>query len=351
MKEYRKRGKFLFLAAAAGIIFTAANVSSETSWAAVDEAAGYDFGQGAKTQTGKEADGFPDQSTGRRKTLSPGAVILKQNLKEEDLSSLKQPEASYTDERGIQYYLADWEVRELPRAFQSRILEKREVYRQVEGAEALPPYIDSRQEENGEQISGRLPMHESRIMSEEWRADFQAPVTFYSYGADEYELGGIRISGEDILAAARENQELLLGEMGLSPEAYHITSMDWEGESFTDESGQVCRMALARGERLLRDYEAVYRGQVQVVEPVSYEVSAVYEPAVLEHSSGQGEGQEEGTVPETERAKEPDLFLRWIRTGVTVTAALGIFGVFLGIFLYFTGRKRRKKQEEEWEYK
>ena len=48
-----------------------------------------------------------------------------------------------------------------------------------------------------------------------------------------------------------------------------------------DETGQVCRRASARGERLLRDYEAVYRGQVQVVEPVSYEVSAVYEPAEL----------------------------------------------------------------------
>ena len=137
-------------------------------------------------------------------------------------------------------------------------------------------------------------MQESRVLGEEWREDFQAPVTFYSYGADEYELGGIKISGEDILDSALAEQELLLGEMGLSSEAYHITSMDWDGESFMDETGQVCRRASARGERLLRDYEAVYRGQVQVVEPVSYEVSAVYEPAELGNISNSEKGAGRG---------------------------------------------------------
>ena len=306
MKEYKKRGQLLFLTAVAGIIFTAASVLLETSWAAADEAAEYEGGRRENMQPGQGEDGCTDQSTGRRRMLHPGTIILKQNLKEEDLPSLKQPEASYTDEMGITYRLADWEVRELTGASKNQMLEKRKVYREVEGAETLPLYIDSRQEENGEQVSGRLYMQESRILDEEWRADFQAPVTFYSYGADEYELGEIRISGEDILAAAQENQEFLLGEMGLSPEAYHITSMDWEGESFMDETGRVCRMASARGERLLRDYETVYRGQVQVIEPVSYEVSAVYEPAVSEPVSG----QEKVPVPEIETVKEPDPFLR-----------------------------------------
>ena len=59
---------------------------------------------------------------------------------------------------------------------------------------------------------------------------FSGACDIYSYGADEYELGGIKISGEDILDSALAEQELLLGEMGLSSEAYHITSMDWDGE-------------------------------------------------------------------------------------------------------------------------
>ena len=51
-----------------------------------------------------------------------------------------------------------------------------------------------------------------------------------------------------------------------------------------------------------------------------------------------------------EAAEEPDPFLRWIRTGVTVTAALGVSGILLGIVLYFTGKNRRKSQEEELKY-
>ncbi len=346
MKKYRKKGRLLRLAAAVGMILISTGASSEPVWAAAEQAKGYDPGQSAE----QAADDCSDRGTVSPNTFPPGSIILKQNLKEEELQALKQPEASYVNEMGVQYCLTDWEVREVPGADWSRMLEKTEVYREVEGAEKLPPYVDSSQEKDGARISGRLYMQESRILGEEWREDFQVPVTFYSYGADEYELGGIRISGEDILASALAKQELLLGEMGLSPQAYHITAMDWEGESFMDETGQICRRATARGQRLLRDYEAVYKGQVHVTEPVSYEVSAVYEPEALENAAGQRKLQEEEALPAITAVKEANPFSRWIKTGVAVTASLGILGVFLGIILYFTGKNGQKKQEKEWEY-
>lgn len=126
MNEYKNRRQLLCLAVTVGMMFTAVNVSSKTVWAAAEQVIEYDPNQEEKTH--------------------PGSIILKQNLKEEGLPSLKQPEASYTDENGIHYRLADWEVRELPEASRSRMLEKTEVYREVEGAETLPPYVDSRQE-------------------------------------------------------------------------------------------------------------------------------------------------------------------------------------------------------------
>ena len=107
-------------------------------------------------------------------------------------------------------------------------------------------------------------------------------------------------------------QELLLGEMGLSSEAYHITSMDWDGESFMDETGQVCRRASARERGCCVITRLYTGGQVQVVEPVSYEVSAVYEPAELGNISNSEKEQEEALVLEPEAAEEPDPFLRWI---------------------------------------
>ena len=65
------------------MMFTAVNVSSKTVWAAAEQVIEYDPNQEEKTH--------------------PGSIILKQNLKEEDLPSLKQPEASYTDENGIMW--------------------------------------------------------------------------------------------------------------------------------------------------------------------------------------------------------------------------------------------------------
>ena len=48
------------------------------------------------------------------------------------------------------------------------------------------------------------------------------------------------------------------------------------------------------------------------MEPVSYEVSAVYEPAELGNISNSEKEQEEALVLEPEAAEEPDPFLRWI---------------------------------------
>lgn len=101
MKEYKNRRQLLCLVVTVGMMFTAVNVSSKTVWAAEERGIEYDPNQGEKAQPGLEADGCSDRSTGRRKTLHPGSIILKQNLKEEDLPSLKQPEASYTDEMGF----------------------------------------------------------------------------------------------------------------------------------------------------------------------------------------------------------------------------------------------------------
>ena len=46
--------------------------------------------------------------------------------------------------------------------------------------------------------------------------------------------------------------------------------MVWNGETFTDEEGQVCRNALALGERLLKDVEVTYKGEGTLKEPDYY---------------------------------------------------------------------------------
>ncbi|MFQ9705192.1 MAG: hypothetical protein ACLR0U_31865 [Enterocloster clostridioformis] len=53
----------------------------------------------------------------------------------------------------------------------------------------------------------------------------------------------------------------LLEFMGLSPMEYRILYADWSGEPYEDEEGRMCRQAMVRGQKLLRDYEAAYEGK------------------------------------------------------------------------------------------
>ena len=43
--------------------------------------------------------------------------------------------------------------------------------------------------------------------------------------------------------------------MGLSEEEYEVEEIVWAGTPYENEDGIVCRDAVARGNRLLRDYQ------------------------------------------------------------------------------------------------
>ena len=154
-------------------------------------------------------------------------------------TGLEVPSGSYWDRNGREYVLDHYEVKEVPGHMVSRVLEKQVVYSDVEGAEGLPESITVTEEVSGIPAEGELYIRDSRIVREEWRDGFQAPVLFHSYGADEYQTGSLVISGEDVLASAVESQKGLLEVMGLSLHQNRIHSMVCEGEAFEDEEGQL----------------------------------------------------------------------------------------------------------------
>ena len=63
---------------------------------------------------------------------------------------------------------------------------------------------------------------------------------------------------------------------GLSDQAYHHFYNLGENH-LQDEDGQLCWNAIALGERLLKDVEVVYKGEVILKEPDHYELHAVYQ--------------------------------------------------------------------------
>lgn len=295
-------------------------------------------------------------------------ITFSKKLTREEAADFEEPDAFYEDEDGIKYQLTEWELEEKAGEETRVPMEKQVRYLGLEDGEAIPETINAKtpfpqpnlpeatitesqlrenQEETPAQLSGSLHKTEIQTINEQWKDDLYLPVTFYSYGADEFQLENIIISAEadHLLEETTKKGSLILDSLGLSDQAYHITSMIWSGEPFTDEDGQLCRNAIALGERLLKDVEVVYKGEVILKEPDHYELHAVYQAQeVNEESAEELTTQAEPELPISASKKGPFWYL--IRTGFVITVAIGIIGILIGIILLFI-MKRHKKEEKD----
>lgn len=295
-------------------------------------------------------------------------ITFSKKLTREEAADFEEPDAFYEDEDGIKYQLTEWELEEKAGEETRVPMEKQVRYLGLEDGEVIPETINAKtpfpqpnlpeatitesqlrenQEETPVQLSGSLHKTEIQTINEQWKDDLYLPVTFYSYGADEFQLENIIISAEadHLLEETAKKGSLILDSLGLSDQAYHITSMVWSGEPFTDEDGQLCRNAIALGERLLKDVEVVYKGEVILKEPDHYELHAVYQAQeVNEESAEELTTQAEPELPISASKKGPFWYL--IRTGFVITVAIGIIGILIGIILLFI-MKRRKKEEKD----
>ena len=269
-------------------------------------------------------------------------VVMTRQLSREEADHFSEPPSTWKDEKGGEYRLEDWEIAEIPGKQVKRQAERRVRYEGVEGAETLPASILVREEQSGQQAQGELDLKERIVLSEWWDNSFHVPVTFYAYGAREYQLGSLRIKDEEAGRADIWGQELLM-QLGLPAESYRLSSLEWAGEAYMDESGQVCRQAEARGEKLLRNYEAVYEGEISWQEPSVYELTAEYVPAAKEGAAGE-------TAPSLEQQKteeQEDPLWYWVRGGFVLAVAAGLFGIVLGLALLLFLRLRQRKREKE----
>lgn len=304
-----------------------------------------------------------------------GDLQILQELKEEELEDIQPPEKVYTDEEGRRYQLDTWDIRQIPGEYKSQEMEQILLYEQVEGAQELPGYAAAEGAENlpeyaaiegaenlpeyaasegaekstgsaeASEARGRLPLERVRVVGEVWQEGFEMPVTFHSYGADGYQLGEIIIEGEDILGQAAAAGEILLESQGLSAEDYKIRELVWDGEAFLDEGGQLCRRAVALGEKCLRDYEALYRGEIRWKEPDTYELRARYSPEALPELSGeQSEIPSEILPGEPEPvSEEPGTWWQRIRRGAALVIGLGFPALVAAYFIIGLVLMKKKK--------
>ena len=259
----------------------------------------------------------------------------------------QEPPDRYWDGDGKEYRLDYWEILTIPGQDASRHLERKMVYTGVEGAEGIPGSISLKEDVSGSQAEGTLFLRESRIVREEWKDGFTAPVTFHAYGADEYHGGSLVIPGDAVLETCVSMGGKLLEFMGLSPMEYRILYADWSGEPYEDEEGRMCRQAMVRGQKLLRDYEAAYEGEFSWTQPETYALEMVYRqvspvaPASLEAA------QEAGHVPAPEvqdEGREGNLWY-WVRSGFVITVGAGLIGISVGLLALLAAWYRQNRRE------
>ncbi|MBS6952505.1 MAG: hypothetical protein KH230_04660 [Enterocloster asparagiformis] len=316
-------------------------------------AAGTSFAQSSGSKTENSGETRPENQSGDQKESL--AEIQNQNTQKiirqttimtaQEREVFVKPPEYYTDEAGGRYRLADWNVECIPGGTTSREAKKEMVYRSVEGVQVIPWQITVQEEQDGEVTRGRLEMTEKTVLEETWSDDFSIPVTFHAYGAEQYELGEITIEAGEQFPPAGEYRQELLRILGLKDSDYLVEDMHWNGEPYTDESGEVCRNALAVGKKRVADYRVVYAGRISQPVPDSYRLNTLYRldsPAVDPTVPVVGETAAELEIPPEKNTGEKIWY--WIRSGVVVTIAAGLFAILLGTIILLAAWRREERE-------
>ena len=231
---------------------------------------------------------------------------------------------------------------------------RREVtYEAVEGEAALPDEITVSVLAGNDEELVRCRAVEQVEEDAYWRDDFSFPITFYEYGAGEYQLGEIIVGGAELAdftqltKLAQQYGTELLRSMGLSEEEYEVEEIVWAGTPYENEDSIVCRDAVARGNRLLRDYQVVYEG---VVEPERWkELKRSGAPGELDEAQMQEEPAWEeaeetaGAKAETEAArpeeaeKKPEVKKSGLQEFLEKVTRILLIAVGIGAIFFFGG--------------
>ena len=227
-------------------------------------------------------------------------------------------------------------------AFTVRHVKKDVVYEQVEGGASLPETLDVRIEEGGATVTAVCAMEEKVILRERWEDHFSFPVTFHSYDAAFYRLGDILIPFDEERPRLEGCEEQLLELVGLMPEDYRITSVQWAGEAYQGEEGELCRDALAAGNKLVRDYRVRYAGTAQIPAKRNVSLQTEADETVTEQAIGADETadasgtavsiQMEASEETQPQADTEGTLTLWQKITRTLLVVIGI-----GAILFFGG--------------
>lgn len=226
---------------------------------------------------------------------------------------------------------------------QTRQIQQDVVYEAVEGAAELPDTVDVQAEQDGQVVTAVCAMREKTVLRERWEADFSFPLTFHVYDAEFYEVGSHLIPYNEERPEAEECYPELLNMIGVSPEEYEIADLQWDGDAYRDEEGQLCRNAVAVGQKLVRDYRVRYEGtavfparrdlpaDLEDEKEQTQEQESLTESTVKESGPDAGRNMETSVQKESQKEEDQPLTF-WQKLTRTLLIVIGI-----GVLMFFGG--------------
>ncbi|MFR5733960.1 MAG: hypothetical protein ACLUD2_20690 [Clostridium sp.] len=162
----------------------------------------------------------------------------------------------------------------------------------LEGRQEPPEtaWVTLTDEQTGQEYEREIPRLEMEETSAQWTGGFQFLVTVSGYDADVFQLGNMEIPKDaELFSYGTEFLEYL----GLPEECYRVENVEWSGETYEKE-GILCRDARATGEKLVRNVEVRYGGQVKTPEVKGKQYIGLYEEIRLGTGKQPGGGRKSG---------------------------------------------------------
>lgn len=239
--------------------------------------------------------------------------------------------------------------------YRYRQIEKDVVYEHVEANASVPETLDIQIREDGQIFTAACSAKETAVLREWWEDGFSIPITFHLYDADYYRLGDRLVPHNGESPELYGYEDYLLELIGAPPEEYQITALQWAGEPYLSEEGELCREALGTGRKLLRDYRVRYAGMVQIPVQSDIQEQTEAEPEeseALEMTEGSKAGETAGPQVKIleddhgDAETETPLTL-WQRITRSLLIAIGIgalffFGGLLILAFLWVEKKLRK---------
>lgn len=277
----------------------------------------------------------------------------------EDKETFPGPDTLWYDEKGELYELQSWEMISTVQEEIQNTVSYSILLEEIESEDLIPRTLElGAQEENTGRI-GTAQCNATEIKSVEayWIPDFQFIITFHSYDADYYILGDVKIPFDENKPQLIGHEYALLSLAGLDLERYRIDDIAWNGDAFVDESGILCRQALASGQRLVDDYQITYEGIAVYPPQEQWQCRAVYRLAMAASRENSGAPtlpapSQEYQPQLQEQSNEPEPVKDWVKIiqsvlVITVSLVLIMLAAITAAGISWWKRNRMQKKRQE----